>query len=138
MPVFSSNWKFLAMLALILAPGAYFVARQNWYAPSGAWANELEACRPGAVTYRFGEDITVSDGTKSKVFASHALYYKQSNGDLRVSFLTELQGRIVNVAINYNVSSQALTPRSVRLGSKDFVENFPELFRKNFTFKRCL
>ena len=55
----------------------------------------------------------------------------------RVSFLTESQGRIVNITINYNASSQAMIPRSVRVGSKDFVANFPDSFRKNFTFKRC-
>ena len=135
--MWSSNPKFLAVLFLILAPGIYFVATKNWQAPSGAWASETETCQSGAVTYYFGDSITVSDGKERKVFGSDALYYRQPNGELRISFITELQGRKVNIAINYDSSQQALVPRSMRMGTAAFVSTFPDSFRKNFTFRRC-
>lgn len=131
------NFKYLLMLLLIGAPGIYILATKNWYAPTGLWVKGFESCESTQLRHKFGEDITVGNDTETKILGESAIYYREPNGQLRISFFWTDGGESGHVSIDYETKPDLLVPRAVRFNRYAFMTNFPESFRQNFTFKRC-
>jgi hypothetical protein len=136
--MFRSKSAFIVLFLALCALNWHLAYGLNSAAPKGEWINlQNGGCDRSTLRFRFRDEILIANGADSSPFATDALYSRQKDGALRVSFFMPAKGQSLHMSIDFDATDRLLTPKAVRYGKGEFKTDLSDQFRKGFTFRRC-
>jgi hypothetical protein len=141
----------LAGLAIaIYWSGTYVILFPTAHAPKGGWmTKDLGDCAKSAARYRFGRDITISEGKARTVIGTDARYEMTPKGELHIAFGLKdpSSTRIIPVRVLLDRSADRLTPKGVSVNKGPYktigATKDPEQIKlwnvilESYEFKKC-